>query len=224
MRSRFLILLFVGGLTLRGQNSDLTRLMQEELSMTFPSIYFKNNSTEYAAMPYVVDSCFRYIANNVKDIVSYVIWRDSLETEKLTHARIKKLKTDLKRYAPKNKVKIASMGSAQKISRHTINRANKEQQQYLLTLNSVFDISKTFLPPDKINSSHILHPKIWCWKCWKNGFHLDKRSREYRKMARRNQQDPRTAETKKKRGLRRLVWTGWRTGFHWSTPGTKNTK
>lgn len=26
-------------------------------------------------------------------------------------------------------------------------------------------------------------------------------------------------EIKKKKNKRRLIWTGWRTGFHWSTPG-----
>lgn len=210
---------FLAGVSSLAQQTDMSRLIQEELSMTFPSIYFKNNSTDYAVMPYVVDSCFKYIANNVKDIVSYVIWRDSLEPEKLSKQRIKKLKTDLKKYAPKNHVKIESMGSAQKISRNTIRKADKQQQEYLLTLNSVLDVSGTHMEADAGNRSHIFHPRIWCWKCWKSGFHMDKRSREYRKTVRRKRQGQRSSSAKTSHQRRRLVWTGWRTGFHWSSPG-----
>ncbi len=60
--------------------------------MTFPGIYFKHNSTDYADMPYTVDSCLGYTATHIKDINDFVIWRDSLETEKLTNRRIKKLR------------------------------------------------------------------------------------------------------------------------------------
>jgi hypothetical protein len=62
---------------------------------------------------------------------------------------------------------------------------------YLLTLNSVFDISKTRLPFKK-KESHIIHPKIWCWGCWKSGFHLDKKSRTIRKMAKRKKHNQQT--------------------------------
>ena len=51
--------------------------MDQELKMTYPSIYFVLNSTEYAVMPYTVDSCFKYIAANIKYLNSIVIWRDS---------------------------------------------------------------------------------------------------------------------------------------------------
>ncbi|MBK7669049.1 MAG: hypothetical protein IPJ32_17935 [Sphingobacteriaceae bacterium] len=112
--------------------------------MTFPSIYFKNNSTDYAKMPYAVDSCFKYIAENLDDIVSYTIWRDSNETEQLTKNRVKKLKAGLKKYSPGWQIEIQSMGKEQKIARQTINKeVDKKQIQYLLSLNSVLDISKT---------------------------------------------------------------------------------
>lgn len=145
--------------------------------MTFPSIYFKNNSTEYAPMPYSADSCFKYIAANLDDIVSYTIWRDSLETDALTKKRIKKLKAGLGKFTPANQIEIQSMGKEQKISRITIDKAvNKKQVQYLLSLNSVFDISKTAGARKKWKyRNHIEAPRPWCWSCWKNGFHIKRR-------------------------------------------------
>lgn len=142
--------------------------------MTFPSIYFKHNSTDYAIMPYKVDSCFKYIALHIKDIHSLVIWRDSLEIEGLTNKRIKKLKMDINKYISSNKINIHSMGKEQKISRHTINRlVSNEQIQYLLSLNSVFDISSThFLCQKKCkekNSAKRLPHLVWCG--WRYGFH-----------------------------------------------------
>lgn len=80
------------------------------------------------------------------------------------------------------------MGEKQKISRHVINMTSDSTKiKYLLSLNSVFDISKSRVPNDKTSTkkSHILRPKIWCWNCWKSGFHLNKSAREYRKMVRR---------------------------------------
>lgn len=63
------------------------------------------------------------------------------------------------------------MGNAQKVSRRTINMTSDSAKiAYLLSLNSVFDVSKTHY----------------------------------------------TAQKKKRR---RLVWTGWKHGFHWSTAG-----
>lgn len=149
--------------------------MQGELKMTFPSIYFKHNSTDYAAMPYTVDSCFKFIAAHFKDnINNLVIWRDSTETETLTNERIEKLKLGLRKYIPSGKIEIHSMGNQQKVSRKTINMTNDSTKiQYLLSLNSVFDISKTGFPP---------------------------------------------ATPKKKKVRRKLIWTGWKHGFHWSNP------
>ena len=160
--------------------------------MTFPSIYFKHQSIDYAPMPYTADSCFRYISLHIKDIHDLVLWRDSLESEKLSNERIKKLKAGLYKYLPGSKVLILSMGKEQKISRHTLQQTTDEKQlNYLLSLNSVFDIAKIRFPKEKTLSvkSHILRPKIWCWGCWKSGFHMDKSSREWRKMERQRKRD-----------------------------------
>ncbi len=113
------------------------------LSMTFPSIYFKHNSTEYAVMPYAVDSCYEYIADHVKYLDALTLWRDSNETEQLTSQRLKKIRTDLKKHT-KAIISIKNMGDEQKISQRTINAGNDtSQRQFLLTLNSVLDVSGT---------------------------------------------------------------------------------
>jgi len=143
-------------------------LSNGELKMTFPSIYFRHHSTDYAPMPYTADSCFNYMALHIKDIRSLVIWRDSTETEELTNKRIKKLKAGLNKYTPSAKIEIHSMGNEQKISRHTIDKSVKhEQTEYLLSLNSVFDISKTRFSVKKKKRDHRLHPRWWCLLCWK---------------------------------------------------------
>ena len=162
---------------LRGQDSEIERLIHNELKMTFPSIYFKHNSTDYALMPYKVDSCFKHIALNYdKDMNSLVIWRDRSENEALTHKRIKKLNSELRKYIKTGGIEIYSMGQEQKISRRTISMtSDKDKIDHLLTLNSVFDISKTRILSKKIEKKH------------------------------------------KRKSMPRLVWTGWRTGFHWST-------
>lgn len=159
---------------LEAQQPEIDRLIGNELKMTFPSIYFVHNTTDYATMPYTVDSCFKYIALHFKeDYNSLVIWRDSAETEQLTNARIEKLKQGLRKYLPSGKIEIHSMGNEQKVSRKTISMTTDSAKvAYLLSLNSVLDFSKTrFIPPAKV-----------------------------------------------KKARRRLVWTGWRHGFHWSTP------
>lgn len=169
-----LVFLFIS-CGLQAQETEIDRLIRSELKMTFPSIYFKHNSTDYAAMPYTVDSCFKYIALHFKeDFNNLVIWRDSTETEQLTNARIEKLKQELRMYIPSGKVEIHSMRNEQKVSRKTISMTSDSAKvAYLLSLNSVLDISKTrFIPPTKV-----------------------------------------------KKARRRLVWAGWRHGFHWSTPG-----
>jgi hypothetical protein len=151
-----------------------------ELKMTFPGIYFEHNSIDYAAMPYTVDSSFKYMALHVKDIYSFVIWRDSSETEDLSNKRIIKLKLDLNKYTPSNRIDIRSMGVEQKISRRTIDKAvDSTHFEYLLSLNSVFDISKTrFLIKKKWKyKSHIELPRLWCLSCWRHGFHIKERKR-----------------------------------------------
>jgi hypothetical protein len=189
------VLLFLS-MKLQGQGTETDRRIQSEFKMTFPSIYFKHKSTDYTKMPYTADSCFKYIAFHFDESVnSLVIWQDSAETDALTTKRIKKLKAALHTFIPSGNFEIYPMGKEQKISRHTISNTFKgDQRDYALSLNSVFDISKTLFPnyESSKSRSHILHPKIWCGKCWKSGFHLDKRGREIRKMARQNKHNKQT--------------------------------
>lgn len=173
-----IIILFIPT-RLEAQEHEVDRLIAGELKMTFPSIYFKHNSTDYADMPYKVDSCFKHIALNYdKNLNSLVIWRDSLETEELTSRRIKKLNSEIKKYIKGGAIEIYSMKERQKVSRRTISMTSNEAKiDYLLTLNSVFDISKT----------RIAHKQI--------------------------------KKKKERKAIPHLVWTGWRTGFHWSSTG-----
>jgi len=164
------------------QDTEIDRLVKGELKRTFPSIYFKHNATEYAVKDSRVDSCFKYIALNIKDINDLVIWRDSLETEKLTQQRIKKLKTELRKYKVSG-IHIESMGKQQKISRHTIETtADSAQIKYLLSLNSVFEVAKTRLQDKPSVGSH----GLWLFGvCCKHAFRLNKNGREHCKMERR---------------------------------------
>ncbi len=179
MRSKFIVLLFLFSASLLAQRSDIdTRMENGELKMTFPSIYFKHNSTEYAKMPYSVDSCFKYIAAKIKELNSYPVWRDLNEKERLTIMRIEKLKADIAKYVPSNKIQFQSMGSAQKISRHSISKANSIQADHLITLNSVLDVSGAL-------------------------------------------KNKEMGQKKQRRGFPRLVWCGWKRGFHWSSTGNR---
>lgn len=183
-----LLFLFIST-KLLGQNSEIDRLITGELKMKFPSIYFKHNSTDYAAMPYSADSCFKYIALNFDNSInSLVIWRDTTETEVLANKRIQKLKLGLKKYIKNTKIEIYSMGDQLKISRHTIKQnTDKLKENYLLTLNSVFEISKTRVNKKIKYNNHIMNPSITCWGCWKNGFHLQSR-RKFKKIEKRNRE------------------------------------
>ena len=206
-----LILLFVSAI-LRSQSNN------GELKMNFPSIYFKNNSTDYAAMPYSADSCFKYIVENIQYINDLVIWRDSLETEKLSKQRIKKLRTALHKYKEVRGIPIESMGKEQKISRHTIEMASDNTQvQYLLSLNSVFEISATRFEKQAKFTNHIMHPRFWCWGCWSTAFHTKAR-RQIKNIQKQKKADQQTGSHEEKH-RRRLVWFGWKSGFHWSSDG-----
>jgi hypothetical protein len=174
---------------LHAQPSEIDRLMQNELRMTFPSIYFKHNSTEYAAMPYTVDSCFRHIAKEFdKDVTALTLWRDSSETEELTVERMKILKRGLNRYLRKRDIKIQSMGERQKVSRQTISLTTDSSKiAYLLSLNSVLDVSKTIFPVKKKNKGdHVMHPRIGCVNCWMAGFHIVERHKRKKKAREKN--------------------------------------
>lgn len=208
------------------QNKEIDDLTGRELKMTFPSVYFKNNSTEYAEMPQKADSILHFIALHKKEIKSYVIWRDSTETEELTSKRVAKLKQSLARYKAGN-INIQSMGNAQKISRYTINKAEgPEQNQYLLSLNSVFEVARTRTPNKIAAKRH----KIFDLPCWMNP-QLDRSGRQHCKLEKRmlrqrekeeNISQKKITKTKERKHIPRLVWCGWKYGFHWDTPG--NTK
>lgn len=178
----------------RGQDSEVDRLINGELKMTFPGIHFKYKSTDYAPMPYSVDSCLKYIASRFdENINSLVLWRDSSETDELTSRRIEKLTPALKRYLHTREFEIHPAGNEQKVSRQTIKMtADSSKIKYLLSLNSVFDISKT-RKPFQSRQSHVLRPRLFCWNCIKNGYHLDKKSRGLRKAARRHKRNMRAA-------------------------------
>jgi hypothetical protein len=187
--AKYIILLLLST-KLVGQGSEIKiRIDVGELKMTFPSIYFKHNSTEYAEMPYTVDSCLKHIATHIKDVTGKPIWRDSAETERLTSERIKKIKTDLSKYTS-SKLAIQSMKTGQKISRRTINLGvDSAQHEYLLSLNSVFDVAKTRF---RKRGSHGLWIFGTCYKCifnniFSEGHWLNKNGREHCRMDRRHQ-------------------------------------
>ncbi|MGZ4055701.1 MAG: hypothetical protein ACXVPU_08015 [Bacteroidia bacterium] len=149
--------------------------MEGDLKMTYPSIYFIHNSTEYAQMPYTVDSCFKYIASHLKYLNSIVIWRDSSETELLTNSRIKKIKLDLNKYTSYGDVDIGSMENEQKISQRTIRKAtNDKQLQYLLSINSVLDVSGAIRHKKKWRRTHA-QGRIFCLQCWRRGAFFHKK-------------------------------------------------
>ena len=179
------ILLFCfSGTALICQDAEINRLIQGELKMNFPGIYFKHKSMEYANMPYTVDSCIKYIAKHAHNINYMVIWRDSIETENLTKQRINKLKSALSKNKETRNVYIESMGDQQKISRKTIQQCkDTTQKNYLLSLNSVFEIASTKLTRKNKFKSHIFYPRPWCISCWQNGLYIKTRIR-LRKMER----------------------------------------
>ncbi|HXU27157.1 MAG TPA: hypothetical protein VN698_07985 [Bacteroidia bacterium] len=165
--TKFFFLLFIITKTICAQDAEINGL-----KMSYPRVYFKTGSTDYAPMPYSADSCFKYIAANIKDIKSFVIWRDSSESEQLSTQRIKKLKADLHKYTPA-KIYIESMKAAQRVLQSSINKSNSaEQRQYLLSLNSVFDVYTTATIKNKPgNEKHEKHLRRLVWCGWRYGFH-----------------------------------------------------
>lgn len=179
--SSILFILFFYTQSLLAQNLELEKLLEGELKMTYPSIYFKHNSDEYYPTSYTVDSCFKYIAGHIKHLNSIVIWRDSSETEFLTNARIKKLKHDLNKYTPSGNIDIESMGNEQKISQRTIKKAtNDEQFQHLLSFNSVLDVSGAIRHRKKWKRTHV-EGRIFCIECWQRGVFFQKKAKKKQK-------------------------------------------
>lgn len=130
-----------------------------ELQMDFPGIYFRHNSTEYAPMPYRVDSCLRYLIQHYDDIRSFVMWRDSSESEKLSADRISKIEADLQALKFHKTFRTRSMGNAQKVSYYTIRQCNSvAEADRLLSLNSVFEIAKS-----RLHTQPGL--RKFCWHC-----------------------------------------------------------
>lgn len=174
-KTKIIFLLLLLTTTLQAQNPEVEKLIEGELKMTYPSIYFVHNSTEYAVMGYTVDSCFKYIAGHLKYLNSIVIWRDSSETEQMTTARIKKLKLDLNKYVPARNINIESMENQQKLSQRTINKAsNDKQRQYLLSFNSVLDVSGAIRHRKKWRRTHV-EGRIFCRECWQRGVFFRKK-------------------------------------------------
>jgi hypothetical protein len=168
--------------------SQISEMTQNgnSLKMIYPSIYFKHRSTEYAAMPYTVDSCYEYIAAHIDDINDFVIWRDTLESEKLSRKRIRIIKSALNEFKGVGGIFISSMEDNQKISRATIESSNDSGKiEYLMTLNSVFEISQTTKAENNKVKSHLFYPRPWCIDCWRSGFHIKARQR-LRKLEKRN--------------------------------------
>ena len=190
-RATILLILLVCTSRLLAQGPEIdNRLKSGELDMTFPSIYFKHNSTDYAEMPYTADSCFKYIASRMEYLNSLAVWRDSSETDQLTNKRILKLRTDLNKYT-KAKPNIQSMGKAQKISQRTIySGTDSTQIQYLLSLNSVFDVSGAVNPVirKKKKGNHAIHPRVWCPFCWYRGAVSLHKKNEKRKVVKKVQE------------------------------------
>ncbi len=69
------------------------------------------------------------------------------------------------------------MGKEQKISRYTIKNAEPGQRNYLLSLNSVFDVYTTKTRKEMKMQTHIQRPRIWCWGCISSGFHFKARQK-----------------------------------------------
>jgi hypothetical protein len=167
--TKIIFLLFFATTTLHAQNAEVEKLMEGDLKMTYPCIYFVHNSTDYAPMPYPVDTCYKYIASHIKYLNSIVIWRDSSETEYLTESRIKKIKLDLNKYTAFGNVDIESMENEQKISQRTIRKAtNDKQLQYLLSFNSVLDVSGAIRHRKRWRRTHT-QGRIFCIQCWRRG-------------------------------------------------------
>lgn len=82
---------------------------QSTQKMYFPNIYFKLNTADYAKMPYTVDSCIKFIVDNIKAKGQpyFIMFRDTLETELLLRRRIKKFKNDLSKFMSADKIQIS---------------------------------------------------------------------------------------------------------------------
>lgn len=119
---------------------------KSKFHMEFPNIYFKNQTTEYAEMPYSIESCFKFIKTYIKEIKGYAMSRDSSETDALSKQRIIKIKKDLNKFIPSEKINIM-LGFGDRISQKIIDKGvGYKEIQFLLSLNSVFEPSPIIDP------------------------------------------------------------------------------
>lgn len=125
--------------------------------MKFPNIYFKLHSTEYAQMPYTVESCLKFFANGInnKGTLYITVWRDTAEMPQLNNRRIKQFKHDLGKYicVDKLNIEIAS------VSWQSFYEQVKKKPQYepwLKALGSMIEILLVDYDPPRGSA---LHPK-----------------------------------------------------------------
>jgi hypothetical protein len=134
MKLKFFIIILVLGFSTQFYG-------QIKHKMEFPNIYFKLNSTDYADMPYKVDSCFKMMVKHINiDSVHNNIYlffrRDSSETDQLTEKRIVKLKQDLNKFKITSKIYFKNSGTSQKIVKE-----NRKIKRRILTLRSVVEVN-----------------------------------------------------------------------------------
>jgi hypothetical protein len=125
--------------------SDVTSSNQQDaFIMTYPNIYFKLNSTEYAKMPYSVDSVFKCIVTGIKNkgTLSLSIWRDSVETEQLSKKRIIKFKHDLNKYIDSDKIIIQLCPYSWQSTAEVLKKGQNPAmyKEYILTLSSMIEV------------------------------------------------------------------------------------
>lgn len=125
--------------------------------MKFPNIYFKLHSTEYAQMPYTVDSCFKSLVKgiNQKGTLYITVWRDTAEMPQLNNRRIKRFKHDLGKYMRVDKINIEIVSVSWQ-SFYEQMKKKPHDETWLKALGSMIEILLIdYLPPQ----GSALHPK-----------------------------------------------------------------
>ena len=81
----------------------------------------------------------------------------------------------MNKYTAYGNVDIESMGEEQKISQRTIRKATDEKQkQYLLSFNSVLDVSGAIRHRKRWRRTHV-EGRIFCMECWQRGVFFRKK-------------------------------------------------
>lgn len=183
-----LILFLFSEFQVNAQTADIPG----EQKMTFPSVYFRSNSVEYAEMPYTADSCYKYIAGHKKNEIGYlIVWHDPSEPDVIASQRLDKVKAEIAKYHPAGKIRIVFMNEGNKISKETLEKARTtDEKKYLLMLNTSIDYSPTRTNKNQgTYYNHIWYPRPWCLACWRHGFHIRERKllREARRIEERKE-------------------------------------